>query len=84
MLRLVGRIAAQDCVAPFGIGVAVLVEYRFFRLNAAGLVDSAERLRLANEAAALDHARGFGDGDAVEVWQGGKRIASVPPTRRRA
>ncbi len=58
-----------------------MIAYQFFRLNAAGLVDSAERLRLDDDAAALAHARGLRVPNRVEVWDGGRRVGVVPPTR---
>ncbi len=59
----------------------MLAEYKFFRLNAAGLIDAAERCRLASDDDALDFARGFSDGAIVEAWRGDLRIAKLPPQR---
>lgn len=57
-------------------------EYRFFKLNFSGVVDSAERLRLPDDDAAVGHARSFGNGSAVEVWAGTRKLAVVPPLVR--
>lgn len=62
----------------------MLTEYRLFRINAGGMVDTAVVLRFADDASALDHAQDFGDGRLVEVWRGGRRIGNVPPRRNAA
>lgn len=59
-----------------------VTDYRFFRLNAGGVVDTAQVLRLADDDAALAHARAFGNGEAVEVWVRDRKIATVPPKPR--
>ena len=59
----------------------MLVEYRFFRLNAAGLIDAADRCRLVDDDEALAFAREFSDGAIVEAWRGDLRIAKLPPQR---
>jgi len=56
-------------------------EYRFFRLNAGGMIDSGVRERLPDDAAALAHAQALADARGVEVWMGSRRIAKVPPRR---
>lgn len=58
-------------------------DYRFFRLNDGGVVDTALVLRLPGDDAALVHARGFGNGKAVEVWVRDNKIATLPPEARR-
>ncbi len=59
----------------------MFVEYRFFRMNPAGLIDAAERARFADDEDALAFARTFSDGASVEAWRGNLRIAKLPPQR---
>lgn len=59
------------------------MDYRFFRLNVGGVVDTAQVLRLPNDEAAIVHAKGFGNGCAVEVWVGARRLALLPPAAHR-
>lgn len=59
-----------------------LGEYRFFKLNFSGVVDTADRLRLPDDEAAVVHARVFGNGSTVEVWAGARKLAVVPPSVR--
>lgn len=59
------------------------MDYRFFKLNAGGVVDTAQIVRLPNDDAAVVHARGFGNGAAVEIWVGSRRLALLPPDARR-
>ncbi|QYE36267.1 MULTISPECIES: hypothetical protein [Sphingosinicellaceae] len=56
-----------------------MLDYRFFKLNAGGVVDTAQVLRLPSDEAAVVHARGFGNGSAVEVWVGARRLVLLPP-----
>ena len=58
------------------------MDYRFFRLNSGGVVDTAQILPLNNDAAAMLHARAFGNGSAVEVWVRDRKIATIPPAAR--
>ena len=58
-----------------------MVEYRIFRVNAAGMIDSGQRLRLIDDGAAIAHARGMNEQRLVEVWSGNRRVGVVPPTR---
>ena len=55
-----------------------VAEYRLYRLNITGIVDTAESGLFANDGEALAHARVFGEGQAVEVWQGSREVAVVP------
>ncbi len=60
-------------------------EYSFYKLNASGLVDSANAVRLPDDHSALAHARDMRLPYPVEVWAGRRRVALVPPsTERRA
>jgi len=56
-------------------------EFKFFKLNAAGLVDSASYIRLPDEDAALAHAKDQAEDGCIEVWSGARRVAVVPPRR---
>lgn len=58
------------------------MNYRFFRLNGSGVVDSVQVLPMADDAAAITHAEGLGNGAIVEVWTNDRKIASIAPTRR--
>ena len=58
-----------------------MAEYRFFRLNTSGIIDAAERVRFEADGEALDFARDFSKGGAVEVWRGDQRLAKMPPQR---
>lgn len=60
-----------------------MVEYQIFRLNAAGIVDSAERVRLADDDAALSLAREWQDTARIEIWAGSRKVGVVPPARIR-
>ena len=59
----------------------MLVEYGFFRFNAAGLIDGAERAKLADDEAAAAHGRTIARGDRVEIWAGQRRVKVLPPGR---
>ena len=59
-----------------------MIDYRFFKLNLGGVVDTAEVLRLPDDEAAVTHARLIGNGCAVEVWAGRRKLALIPPTAR--
>ncbi len=59
-----------------------MTDYRFFKLNVGGVVDTAEVLRLPNDEAAVTHAHGIANGFAVEVWSGQRKLALVPPAPR--
>jgi len=59
------------------------MDYRFFKMNAGGAVDTAQVMRLASDDLAMSHARSFGKGTAVEIWVGARKIAIVPPAARR-
>lgn len=61
-----------------------MIDYRFFKLNAGGVVDTAQVLRLPDDEAAVVHARGFSNGSAVEVWVGARRLALLPPVAQGA
>ena len=58
------------------------MEYKFFRMNMGGVVDTAQTVRLADDTAAVSHAQGFGGGLAVEIWRRDRKIATVPPAPR--
>lgn len=58
------------------------MDYRFFRLNTGGVVDTAQIIRLNSDDAAMIHARAFGNGNAVEVWVRDRKIATIPPSAR--
>ena len=55
------------------------IEYCFFRHSAGGIVDSAERLRFVDDAAALAHAQALRAAARIEVWAGKRRVGVVPP-----
>ena len=55
------------------------MEYRFFRHNAAGIVDSAERIRFDDDEAAVAYGRALRHDSLVEIWAGPRRVALVPP-----
>jgi len=55
------------------------MNYRFFRVNAAGVIDNAQVISLAGNDDAFVHARGFGNGQAVEIWLESRKIATVLP-----
>ena len=57
-----------------------MIEYRFFRINAGGMVDSGVRIRLADDEAAAAHARTLSDDRVVEVWAGQRRVLKLPPS----
>lgn len=59
------------------------MDYRFFKLNIGGVIDTAQTLRLPDDDAAVSHARNFGKGCAVEIWVGSRKLAVVPPEARR-
>ena len=58
-----------------------MTEYRFFRMNPGGMVDTGTRERLADDEAAIARARLFVDVRGVEVWSGSRRIVKLPPQR---
>jgi len=57
----------------------MLVEYRIFRFNRAGVIDGVDRVKLAEDAAAIAHGRSIAGGDRVEIWAGERRVAVLPP-----
>ncbi len=54
-------------------------EYKFFRLNLSGVVDTAKVLKFSDDETAIGHARDFYHPGQVEVWAGKRRIGIVPP-----
>ena len=58
----------------------MLSEFRFFKINAGGMIDAVEYGRFSDESAALDHARTL-SGRLIEVWRSNRRIANVVPPR---
>ena len=60
-----------------------VLNYRFYLLNANGMIDTAQVHRLADDAAALSYARDLGHSNPVEVWQQERRIGMIPPQLRR-
>lgn len=56
------------------------MEYRFFRHNAAGIVDTAESVRLDDDDAALAYGMALRHAALVEVWAGSRRVGLVPPS----
>lgn len=58
-----------------------MVEYRFFRINPGGMIDSGTRERLPDDEAAIARARALSDNRSIEVWAGDRRIAKLPPQR---
>lgn len=59
-------------------------EYRFFKVNPGGMIDSGTRERLPDDEAAIARGRLLVDSSGVEVWAGGRRIAKLPPQRMSA
>lgn len=54
-------------------------DYRFHRLNADGSVKTAERHKFVTDVDAQRFAETVGQGDAVEVWLGDRRLTTIPP-----
>ena len=59
-------------------------EYRFFKVNPGGMIDSGTRERLPDDDAAIARARALADSRGIEVWAGSRRIAKLPPQRMSA
>ena len=55
--------------------------YRVYCLDGAGKVWAAEWIEAADDAAALDSARGFEQAVRCEVWQGQRLVGRVKPDR---
>lgn len=53
------------------------VKYKFFRLNAAGVIEAARDASHPDIDAALAFARSYGAGQTVEIWIGHDQIAVV-------
>ena len=60
-----------------------MAEYRFFRMNGWGVVDTGGYARFTDDASALGHAREMGHAGKVEVWAGPRRVGVVLPTGQR-
>ena len=60
----------------------MLSEFRFFKINAGGMIDAVEYGRFSDEPAALAHARTLSGGRLIEVWQSNRRIGNVVPPQR--
>ena len=58
----------------------MLSEFRFFKINAGGMIDAVEYGRFSTESAARDHARTL-SGRLIEVWRRNQRIGNVVPPR---
>jgi hypothetical protein len=52
----------------------MMAEYRFFKLNASGMIDTAAVLRLADDFSALSHARDLHEPQPVEIWRGRHQV----------
>jgi len=57
----------------------VPVEYQFLHFNTAGVIDSAERVRLPGDDDALNRARSARSRTRIEVWSGSRCVGVVPP-----
>lgn len=55
--------------------------YRVYCLDGAGKVWAAEWIEAADDAAALESARGFSKAVKCEVWQGQRLVGRVDPDR---
>ena len=55
--------------------------YRVYCLDGAGKVWAAEWIEAADDAAALESARGFSKAVKCEVWQGQRLVGRVNPDR---
>ena len=55
--------------------------YRVYCLDGAGKVWAAEWIEAADDAAALQSARGFDKAVRCEVWQGQRLVGRVEPDR---
>jgi hypothetical protein len=54
--------------------------YRFNVLDRSGQVTgSVDIAECENDDAAIHHARKYADGNAVEVWQGDRRVGLIEP-----
>ncbi len=58
-------------------------EYRIYRLNAFGVVDTARSFGFPDDEAAAAHARGLFHPGKIEVWSGKTRICVIPPALER-
>ncbi len=57
----------------------VPIEYQFLHFNVSGVIDSAERLRMAGDDEALARAKDSRSRSRIEVWSGSRRVGVVPP-----
>jgi len=62
-------------------GGVCMSAYRVYCLDGAGKVWAAEWIDAADDAAALETARGFSKAVHCEVWQGQRLVGRVDPDR---
>ena len=56
-------------------------EYRVFLIDQNGrIAEPAQILECADDKAAVEQARQYLDGRAVEVWNGARRVVHLDPT----
>ena len=71
----VRRMNSADDVAE--LAAMVMASYRFYALNAWGVVDSGTGGRFESDAAAFAHARRIADNGAIEVWRNGTKLMTI-------
>ena len=54
-------------------------EYQLVRLNLSGVVDTSDRGRFANDAAAMARASEMAHTSRVEVWAGKQQVGTIFP-----
>ena len=58
--------------------------YRYYRLDGAGMIDAAEWFEAEGDADAIAQVVARHEGTQTEIWQGKRLVASVSPKRLRA
>ncbi len=74
-------IHARGCARPVvsRFGEAQLADYRLYFHDRAGRFARSEELTVDDDGAAMDHARALGHQYDVEIWEGKRKVAIVPP-----
>ena len=53
-------------------------EYNFFRMNDSGVVDTAKRLKFADDGLATAYAHDLAHSGRIEIWSGRRRVGVIP------
>ena len=73
----VGTMVVYLLAAFSALGLALVPDYRVCTLGEDGHIFRRTEISCPDDQAALERAKNLADGHAVELWEGGRRIALI-------